>query len=93
MTPTNEAELDVYVKAALGKKARDPVLLDVSRLTSLADAFLICHGTSNRQVSAHCRPHPAEPEEAGHKAPEYRWRQRRPMGAHGLRPCGDSRFL
>lgn len=52
MTPTNDAELDIYVKAALGKKARDPVLLDVSRLTSLADAFLICHGTSNRQVSA-----------------------------------------
>jgi len=52
MTPTNDAELDIYVKAALGKKARDPVVLDVSRLTSLADAFLICHGTSNRQVSA-----------------------------------------
>jgi ribosome-associated protein len=28
------------------------VLLDVHHLTSLADAFLICHGTSNRQVSA-----------------------------------------
>lgn len=47
-----EAELDIYVKSALGKKARDPVLLDVRHLTSLADAFLICHGTSNRQVSA-----------------------------------------
>jgi len=47
-----EADLDVYVKSALGKKARDPVLLDVRHLTSLADAFLICHGTSNRQVSA-----------------------------------------
>jgi len=52
MTPTNDAELDIYVKAALGKKARDPVLLDVSHLTSLADAFFICHGTSSRQVSA-----------------------------------------
>ena len=47
-----EADLDIYVKSALGKKARDPVLLDVRHLTSLADAFLICHGTSNRQVSA-----------------------------------------
>ncbi len=52
MTKTSDAELDVYVKSALGKKARNPVLLDVGHLTSLADAFLICHGTSNRQVSA-----------------------------------------
>ncbi len=52
MTKTSDAELDVYVKSALGKKARNPVLLDVGQLTSLADAFLICHGTSNRQVSA-----------------------------------------
>ena len=52
MNQTTEGELDVYVKAALGKKARNPILLDVRHLTSLADAFLICHGTSNRQVSA-----------------------------------------
>ena len=52
MTETNHAELDIFVKSALGKKARRPVLLDVRHLTSLADAFLICHGTSNRQVSA-----------------------------------------
>ena len=52
MTKTSDAELDVYVKSALGKKARNPVLLDVGHLTSLADAFLICHGTSTRQVSA-----------------------------------------
>ena len=52
MTKTSDAELDVYVKSALGKKAKDLVLLNVGHLTSLADAFLICHGTSNRQVSA-----------------------------------------
>jgi ribosome-associated protein len=52
MNETIDPDLDVYVKAALGKKARNPVLLDVRQLTSLADAFLICHGTSNRQVSA-----------------------------------------
>jgi ribosome-associated protein len=52
MTDTTDAELDIYVKSALGRKARSPVLLDVRHLTSLADAFLICHGTSNRQVSA-----------------------------------------
>ena len=52
MTEPTDVDLDVFVKAALGKKARNPVLLDVRHLTSLADAFLICHGTSNRQVSA-----------------------------------------
>lgn len=52
MTRTNDEELDIFVKSALGKKARNPVLLDVRHLTSIADAFLICHGTSNRQVSA-----------------------------------------
>lgn len=52
MTTTSDAELDIYVKSALGRKARNPILLDVHHLTSLADAFLICHGTSNRQVSA-----------------------------------------
>ncbi len=52
MTQTNDAELDIYVKAALGRKAVNLVLLDICNLTSVADAFLICHGTSNRQVSA-----------------------------------------
>ena len=52
MNETIGSDLDVYVKAALGKKARNPVLLDIGHLTSVADAFLICHGTSNRQVSA-----------------------------------------
>jgi ribosome-associated protein len=52
MSDTHDADLDIYVKSALGKKAGNPVLLDVRHLTSLADAFLICHGTSNRQVSA-----------------------------------------
>ncbi len=52
MNETIDSDLDIYVKAALGRKAERPVLLDVRHLTSLADAFLICHGTSNRQVSA-----------------------------------------
>ncbi|MDL2275014.1 ribosome silencing factor [Desulfosarcina sp. OttesenSCG-928-G10] len=47
-----DLDLDVYVTALLGRKARNPVLLDVRHLTSIADAFLICHGTSTRQVSA-----------------------------------------
>lgn len=46
------SQLDLYVKAALGKKAEGLVILDVRGLTSIADAFLICSGRSNRQVSA-----------------------------------------
>lgn len=51
MQPTGQ-DLDIYIKAVLGKKAQDIVLLDVSELTTLADAFIICHGSSTRQVAA-----------------------------------------
>jgi ribosome-associated protein len=52
MTKTMDAPLDLYVKAVLGKKATNVVALDVSELTSYADVFIICSGSSNRQVSA-----------------------------------------
>ncbi len=44
--------VDLYVKAALGKKASGLLVLDVRGLTSIADIFIICSGRSNRQVSA-----------------------------------------
>jgi len=47
-----EPSLDLYVKAALGRKALGLVVLDVRELTSVADAFIICSGRSNRQVTA-----------------------------------------
>ncbi|MBT8373840.1 MAG: ribosome silencing factor [Deltaproteobacteria bacterium] len=47
-----DPSLDLYVKAALGRKAFDLVVLDVRVLTSVADAFIICSGRSNRQVTA-----------------------------------------
>jgi ribosome-associated protein len=43
---------DLFVRAVLGKKVLQLVLLDVRDLTSVADAFLICSGRSNRQVTA-----------------------------------------
>lgn len=45
-------QLDAYVQAVLGKKAESVVILGVHDLTSLADAFIICSGRSNRQVMA-----------------------------------------
>ena len=41
-----------FIKAALGRKARDLVILDVRALTSFTDVFVICSGKSNRQVTA-----------------------------------------
>ena len=52
MIKTMDPPLDLYVKAVLGKKAFNVVVLDVAELTSYADVFIICSGRSNRQVSA-----------------------------------------
>jgi ribosome-associated protein len=38
------------VEAALDKKAEDLVVLDLRRLSDVTDFFVICHGTSDRQV-------------------------------------------
>jgi len=52
--PSDELDPSIkyFIKAALGRKARELVILDVRALTSFADIFLICSGRSNRQVSA-----------------------------------------
>ncbi len=44
--------LNLYINAALGKKAMDLVVLDVRKLSSIGDVFIICSGRSNRQVMA-----------------------------------------
>lgn len=38
--------------ALLDKKGRDVVILDVGGLTTLAEFFVVCHGTSETQVKA-----------------------------------------
>lgn len=50
--PVLDETLDLYARAALGKKAVDLVMLDLGELSSVADVFLICSGQSNRQVTA-----------------------------------------
>ena len=47
-----EKMLGPFIEAVLSKKAMDVVALDMRGLTSIADAFIICSGRSNRQVSA-----------------------------------------
>jgi ribosome-associated protein len=52
MTNDINNSVDRFVKAALGKKTLYLVVLDVRELSSVADAFIICSGRSNRQVRA-----------------------------------------
>lgn len=40
------------VNAALEKKAKNVVVLNVKKLSSIADYFIVCSGTSDRQVQA-----------------------------------------
>ncbi len=62
-----DPSLDLYVKAALGRKALGLVVLDVRELTSVADVFIICSGSSNRQVTAIAEFILAELKKAGIK--------------------------
>ena len=43
---------ELLLRAALDKKAQDPVMLDVEGLVSYADCFVICSAMSSRQVQA-----------------------------------------
>lgn len=47
-----DESLTVAARAALEKKAIRLTAIDLRSITSIADAFLICSGTSNRQVQA-----------------------------------------
>ena len=38
--------------ALLEKKAKEIVVLDVTKLTTLTDYFVVCHGTSETQIKA-----------------------------------------
>jgi ribosome-associated protein len=75
MTEAEASSVDPYVRAALGKKASGLVLLDVSKLTSVADVFIICSGKSHRQVTAI----------AEHIQSELKKQQIRPLSVEGVK--------
>lgn len=50
--PYPAQSLNLYIQAVLGKQAIDLVVLDLRKLSSIGDVFIICSGRSNRQVSA-----------------------------------------
>jgi ribosome-associated protein len=47
-----DTSIDPYLTAAYERKAQDVVALNVRELTSLADVFIICSGSSSRQATA-----------------------------------------
>jgi len=52
MAVTLAAKTQLCALAADSRKAEDIVVLDVQQLSSVADHFLICSGSSDRQVRA-----------------------------------------
>jgi len=48
----SEELMEIAVRAADSKKANDIKVLGISDLTTLADYFVICHGTSSTQMGA-----------------------------------------
>jgi ribosome-associated protein len=50
------------------RKAIDPVLFEVGKMSSIADYFLIAGGSSSRQVQAICRHVDEQMKENGFKA-------------------------
>lgn len=44
--------IDVIGEALLEKKAEDITILDVHELTTLTDAFVVCHASSDVQIKA-----------------------------------------
>ena len=48
----NEEKIILAAKAVLEKKALDLVVFDLRGISDMADYFLICNGTNNRQVRA-----------------------------------------
>jgi ribosome-associated protein len=45
-------EIAICVEGARSKKAEEPVVLDLRGLSDVTDFFIICHGSSDRQVLA-----------------------------------------
>ena len=52
MVKEKNKKFNLCVRAALKKKAYDLIALDIKKISSFADYFIICSATSNRQVQA-----------------------------------------
>ena len=61
----------LLTRFALEKKARDLVVLEVRELTSIADYFIICSGSSDRQVQSIAQ---GIEDNLGEASPRFRWK-------------------
>ena len=50
--PDSQKRALLCVNASLEKKAKDLIILNVSEISAFADYFILCSGTSDRQVRA-----------------------------------------
>ena len=62
----SENLLKLVVDACEERKAENCLILNMERLSPIADYFMICHGNSERQVQAIARSIKDAAEEAGH---------------------------
>ena len=53
MLPSREMA-EIAVKALDGKKGKEIKLIRIDKITTLAEYFVICTGTSNTQINALC---------------------------------------
>lgn len=51
-TADSEKLIDAICEGLLDKKAEDITILDVHKLTTLADTFIICHASTDVQIKA-----------------------------------------
>ena len=64
MLPSREMA-EIAVKALDGKKGKEIKLIRIDKITTLAEYFVICTGTSNTQINALCDEVEKQPTEAG----------------------------
>ena len=90
MLPSRELA-EIAVKALDSKKGKEIRLIRIDKITTLAEYFVICTGTSNTQINALCDAVEKELTEKGEEAAAPRGLPRRHVGPAGLRlhrhPC------
>jgi ribosome-associated protein len=72
---TMDSSLEMYINAVSGKKALRLIVLDLRGIATFTDAFIICSGRSNRQVTAI----------AEHIEAELKKQGKRPLSVEGVK--------
>ncbi len=85
--PDSRKRVLLCVNASLEKKAKDLVILNVKEISAFADYFIICSGTSDRQVRAIADAIQENLKTGGDPAPGRRGGSRGAMDPPGLRRC------